>query len=93
MQAQDTATAYFFKAWSWVEANIKQIALGLVAVVVVVVAVAYHFWRQNQTEIDAGQALTRMLVSITPNTDAASWRTTISNWPGIIPAPKPGNVR
>jgi TolA-binding protein len=70
MQAQDTATAYFFKAWSWVEANIKQIALGLVALVIVVVAVSYYFWRQNQTEIDAGQALTQLLVSIAPNTDA-----------------------
>jgi TolA-binding protein len=69
MQAQDTATAYFFKAWSWVETNLKQIALGLAAVVVVVVAVSYYFWHQNQTEVDAGQALTRMLVSITQNTD------------------------
>jgi TolA-binding protein len=70
MQAQDTATTYFFKAWSWVEANIKQVALGIVVVVAVAVMVSYYFWRQNQTEIDAGQALTQTLMSISGNTDA-----------------------
>ena len=70
MQAQDAATAYFFKAWEWVEANVKQVALGLVIVIAVVVIVSYYFWRQNQTEIDAGQALTQLMVSVTPNSDA-----------------------
>src|SRR5215472_13212248 len=71
MEAQDTATAYLFKAWSWVEANFKQVALGIVVVVVLAVMVSYYFWRQNQTEIDAGQALTQMMISITPNSDAS----------------------
>lgn len=70
MQAQDTATAYFFKAWEWVEANIKQIALGIVIVVLVVVVTSYYFWRQKQTEIDAGQALTQMLMGVAPRSDA-----------------------
>jgi TolA-binding protein len=70
MQAQDTATAYFFKAWSRVEANIKQVALGIAVAVAVAVMVSYYFWRQNQAEIDAGQALTQMLVSLSPNSDA-----------------------
>ena len=70
MQAQDTATAYFFKLWSWVEANIKQVVLGLGIVVIAVALVSYYFWRQNQLEIDAGQALTQLLISTPPNSDA-----------------------
>jgi predicted negative regulator of RcsB-dependent stress response len=70
MQAQDTATGYFFKTWSWVEANLKQVALALVVVIVIAVLTSYYFWRQNQTEIDAGQALTQMLISINPSSDA-----------------------
>lgn len=70
MQAQDTATAYFFKAWSWVESNIKQVALGIVIVILVAVVAAYYFWRQNQTEVDAGQALTQALMSVEANSDA-----------------------
>jgi TolA-binding protein len=63
MQAQDTATAYFFKLWSWVETNIKQVLMGLGVVVVAIALVSYYFWRQNQLEIDAGQALTQVVVS------------------------------
>ena len=71
MQAQDTATAYFFKAWEWIEANLKQVVLGIVIVAVAVVLVSYYFWHQDQTEIDAGQALTQMLMSITPDQNGA----------------------
>jgi predicted negative regulator of RcsB-dependent stress response len=70
MQAQDTVATYFFKYWSWVEDNVKQVAIGIVIVIVVAVLVSYYFWRQNQTEVDAGQALTQLLVSISPNSDA-----------------------
>ena len=70
MQAQDTATAYFFKLWSWVETNIKQVFVGLVAAAIAVALVAYYFWRQNQMEINAGQALTQLLMSPPPNSDA-----------------------
>jgi len=45
MQAQDTATAYFFKLWSWVETNIKQVLMGLGVVVVAIALVSYYFWR------------------------------------------------
>ncbi len=70
MQAQDTATAYFLKSWSWIEANIKQVLLGLGVVVVAIALVSYYFWRQNQLEIDAGQALTQVIVSAPSNTEA-----------------------
>lgn len=69
MQAQDTATTYIFKSWSWVEANLKQVALAIVAVTLVAVLASYYFWHQNQTEIDAGRAVTQMMISIAPNSD------------------------
>jgi predicted negative regulator of RcsB-dependent stress response len=70
MQAQDAATAYFFKLWSWVEANTKQVAIGAIIVAIAMVLVSYYFWRQNQLEITAGQAFTQLLISIPPNSDA-----------------------
>ena len=71
MQAQDTATAYFFKVWSWVETNFKQVLLGLGVVVIAIALVSYYFWRQNQLEIDAGQALTQVVVSAPTYSDAS----------------------
>jgi TolA-binding protein len=70
MQAQDTATAYFFKLWSWVETNIKQVAMGIGIVGIAIALASYYFWRQNQIEINAGQALTQVLISTAPNSDA-----------------------
>ncbi len=70
MQAQDVATAYFFKVWSWVEANTKQVVMGAGIIAVAIVLVSYYFWRQNQIEINAGQALTQLLVSTPPDSDA-----------------------
>lgn len=70
MQAQDVATAYFFKLWSWVEANTKQVVIGAGIIAVAIVLVSYYFWRQNQLEITAGQALTQLLVFTPPNSDA-----------------------
>jgi TolA-binding protein len=70
MQAQDTATAYFLKLWSWAEANAKHVAFGAVVLAVAVFLASYYFWRQNQMEIDAGQALTQLLVSTPTGSDA-----------------------
>jgi len=70
MQAQDVATTYFFKSWSWIEANTKQVVIGAGIIVVATVLVSYYFWRQNEQAITAGQALTQLLVSTPPNSDA-----------------------
>ena len=70
MQAQDAATDYFFKSWAWVEANAKQVVIGAAILAIAVVVASYFFWQQNQTEIAAGQALTQLLVSPPPNSDA-----------------------
>ena len=70
MQAQDAATAYFFKLWEWVENNVKTVALGAVTIVVAAVLISYYFWRQNEMEVAAGKALTQLLISTPPNSDA-----------------------
>lgn len=70
MQAQDAATAYFFKLWSWVEANLKLVALGAGIIAVIVFFVSYYFWHQNQLEVTAGQTLTQLIMSTPPNSDA-----------------------
>ncbi len=70
MQSQDAVTLYFFKTWSWVEANAKRIAAGAGIAVVVILFVSYYFWRQNQTEITAGEALTQLIVSASSHSDA-----------------------
>jgi predicted negative regulator of RcsB-dependent stress response len=71
MQAQDAATAYFLKSWSWVETNIRTVIAGAAVVIVVAILLSYYFWQQNETEVAAGQALTQMLVSTAPDLDAA----------------------
>jgi TolA-binding protein len=70
MQAQDTATAYFLKLWSWVETHIKQVVLGLGLVAIAIALIAYYSWRQNQMEIEAGQALTQVLIAAPDSSDA-----------------------
>lgn len=70
MQAQDAATAYFFKLWEWVETNVKTIAIGAGIVGVAAILLSYYFWRQNEMERNAGEALTQALVSHPPHTSA-----------------------
>jgi len=71
MQAQDAAAAYFFKLWSWVETNIRIVVIGAVVVAVAAILLSYYFWRQNETEITAGKALTQLLISTPANSDAS----------------------
>ena len=71
MQAQDAATAYFFKLWEWIEANVRTVVIGAVIVVVTAILLSYYFWRQSETEVIAGQALTQLLVSPPPYSDAS----------------------
>jgi TolA-binding protein len=70
MQAQDIATTYLFKTWSWVESNLKQVAAALGIVAIAIVLVSYYFWRQNQAELTAGQALTQVFLSTASESDA-----------------------
>ncbi len=88
MQSQDAVTLYFFKTWSWVETNAKRIAVGAVIAIIAIVVVSYYFWRQNQIEITAGEALTQLVVSISPNSDAgqvaADYLKIAADYPGSL---------
>lgn len=88
MQSQDAATLYFFKTWSWVEANSKRIAGGAGITVIAILFVSYYFWRQNQNEITAGEALTQLIVSASPNSDTsqlgAAYLKIAADYPGSL---------
>ena len=50
--------AYLYKLWPWVEANKNRlIGAGIIAVIAGFI-ISFYFWRQNQNEIAAGEALT-----------------------------------
>jgi len=69
MEAQDAAATYFFKAWDWVENNLRTVIIGVAIIVVAVIIVSYYFWHQNEMEVAAGRALTQFLVSASPSSD------------------------
>lgn len=70
MQAQDAATAYFFKLWEWVESNARTVVIGVGVVVAAAVLLSYFSWRRNEMEVNAGEALTQVLVTPPPNSNA-----------------------
>jgi TolA-binding protein len=63
MQAQEATTEYLFKLLPWIEANLKRLAYGAVLVFIGIFIFSFYSYRQNQSEIAAGQVLTQALVS------------------------------
>jgi len=86
MQSQDAATLYFFKTWSWVEANVKRIAIGAAIAAIAVILICYYFWQQNQNDITVGEALTQLIVSAPSDSDssqmAAAYLKLAADYPG-----------
>jgi len=86
MQPQETTAAYFFKLWPWIEANKNRLIFGAVIIVIAGFFVAFFFWRQNQKELAAGQALTEVVVSTPPNANtgqlADSYSKIAADFPG-----------
>jgi predicted negative regulator of RcsB-dependent stress response len=86
MQVQDVPTAYLFKLWPWVEANMNRLIYGAVIVVATGILIAFYFWQQNQKEIAAGQALTELVASTPPDSDASqladAYLKIAANFPG-----------
>ena len=62
MQAQDATTVFFLKAWTWAEANAKRVAIGAAFAAIAVFVISFYSWRQDQREIEAGNALTQAVV-------------------------------
>ncbi len=72
MELQNTPETYLFKMWPWFEANKIRLLWGGGVVVVAVGLFYFHFNRQAQNEIDAGVALTKLMVSEPRNSTAES---------------------
>jgi predicted negative regulator of RcsB-dependent stress response len=71
MQTQDAPAEIIFKLWPWVEAN-KNRLIGGLAVVLVGSGIAYYISSARaQREVDAGQALTSLMVNPGPNRTGA----------------------
>jgi predicted negative regulator of RcsB-dependent stress response len=62
MQAQDATAVYLFKLWPWIEANKKRIIIGTGIIIAAIFAFYLVSSQREQKEIDAGKALTEVLV-------------------------------
>lgn len=86
MQPQDTATAYLYKLWPWIEANKNRLIGAGVIIIIAGFIVAFYFWQQNQKEIAASQALTELVTSTPPDSDvnqlADAYLKIAANFPG-----------
>ena len=82
--------AYFYKLWPWIEANKNRLIGVGVIVIVAGFAISFYFWRQNQKELAAGQALTEVLVSITPNANASQLADSYSKIAADFPGTRAG---
>ncbi len=63
MQTQDAPAELLFKLWPWLEANRNRIIGVVVAIVVLAGIVFFYNTQQEQKEIDAGEAMTKLLLS------------------------------
>ncbi|HTY88469.1 MAG TPA: tetratricopeptide repeat protein [Candidatus Acidoferrum sp.] len=70
MQLQDTSETFFFKLWPWIEANKIRLIGGGGIIIVVVGLVSLQSHRRAQTEMDAGMALTQLMMSDPRNNSA-----------------------
>jgi TolA-binding protein len=67
MQTQDAPTEFLFKLWPWLEAN-KNRLIGALAAIIVVAGVWFFISSQReQREVDAGEALTWLMVNPNAN--------------------------
>ena len=63
MQTQDAPAEIVFKLWPWVEANKNRLIGGLVVILVGAGIVYYVSSQRAQKEVDAGEALTALVVN------------------------------
>jgi predicted negative regulator of RcsB-dependent stress response len=88
MMQADTPSAFFFKLWPWIEANLKRIAWGAGILVVAAGCVAWYFWWQNQKEIAAANALTQASMTAPAETNgdeaANAYLNVAKNYPGTM---------
>lgn len=62
MDSDVTDSAAFYKFVDWAAAHRKQLVIGLVVVVVVGLGVSFYLVHQNQLQVDANAALSKLMV-------------------------------
>lgn len=65
MQQDLTILAQIYRAWDWIENNRKQATYILVGIVIVALATSYYFWSQKERQMDAGKALSQVVLANT----------------------------
>ena len=78
-----------FKLWPWLEANRNRLIGTAVALVALMGVYSFVSWRHDQNEINAGQALTQLMVappSTAPEQTAASFAQIAANYAGTAAA-------
>ena len=83
MQTQDAPAEIIFKLWPWLEANKNRLIGALAAVIIVAGIMFFISSHQEQKEVDAGQALTLLLVSPTASaSNADAFAQLAAKYPG-----------
>ena len=72
MQLQDAPETYLFKLWPWIEANKARLLWGGGIVIAAVGVISFRTHQQTQAEIDAGVAVTQLMISDPRNTTLES---------------------
>jgi len=90
MQTQDAPAEFLFKLWPWLEAN-KNRLIGAAAAIIAVAAILFFISSHRaQQEVDAGEALTMLLVSPTANANSEPMAEALEQLAGKYPGTAAG---
>ncbi|HUB86488.1 MAG TPA: tetratricopeptide repeat protein [Verrucomicrobiae bacterium] len=84
MQPQDSTSTWLFKAWPWLEANAKKLAIAAAVVLVVIFLVSFYTWHLGEKEKEAGQALTQVFLSPDNGQKADAFLKITADYPGTM---------
>ena len=71
METHNDPASLLFKWWPQIEANKNRIIGGVVIIAVVVLIYSFISWRRETNQVEAGDAVTRALVTMPPGSDAS----------------------
>jgi predicted negative regulator of RcsB-dependent stress response len=90
MQTQDASSDTMLKVLEWYDANKKLLLGGLVAAGLVVAGVSWYSAQREANELQAGEALTKLMFSQQPNASvpqlAAEFAQVAAKYPGTVAA-------
>jgi TolA-binding protein len=68
MESDVTQSAVFFRLWAWGDAHRKEVLWGFVALVAVALGIVLWFLHQNNAQIEANSALSKIIMPAIPTT-------------------------